>query len=145
MHCVKSVQVWSFFWSVFSCIQTEYGDLRRNSVFGHFSRSDVEDKNYWKILKQRCWPLAFTVLKNEKRSRTSLPASFSALFGEKISLTFYSINWPNFIVWLPLLLEMLGNMCIVSLAGCDLINFEINLSFLIKTFYHMTKKVRTKI
>ena len=25
----------------------------------------------------------------------------------------YSINWPNFIVWLPLLLEILGNMCIV--------------------------------
>ena len=25
-HCVKSVQIRSFFWSVFSCIQTEYGD-----------------------------------------------------------------------------------------------------------------------
>ena len=27
-HCVKSVQIRSFFWSVFSCIRTEYGDLR---------------------------------------------------------------------------------------------------------------------
>ena len=26
--CVKSVQIESFFWSVFSCIRTEYGDLR---------------------------------------------------------------------------------------------------------------------
>ena len=26
-HCVKSVQIRSFFWSVFSCIRTEYGDL----------------------------------------------------------------------------------------------------------------------
>ena len=26
-HCVKSVQIWSYFWSVFSCIRTEYGDL----------------------------------------------------------------------------------------------------------------------
>ena len=26
LHCVKSVQK-SFFWSVFSCIRTEYGDL----------------------------------------------------------------------------------------------------------------------
>ena len=25
LHCVKSVQIRSFFWSVFSCIQTEYG------------------------------------------------------------------------------------------------------------------------
>ena len=31
-HCVKSVQIWSFFWSVFSCIQTEYGDLCPYSV-----------------------------------------------------------------------------------------------------------------
>ena len=53
-HCVKSVQIWCFFWSVFSCILTEYGDLRskypysvqiqenpdqKNSVFEHFSSS----------------------------------------------------------------------------------------------------------
>ena len=31
----------------------------------------------------------------------------------KMFLKLYSINWPNFIVWLPLLLDMLGNMCIV--------------------------------
>ena len=27
-HCVKSAQIRSFFCSVFSCIRTEYGDLR---------------------------------------------------------------------------------------------------------------------
>ena len=27
-HCAKSVQIRSFFWSVFSCIRTEYGDLQ---------------------------------------------------------------------------------------------------------------------
>ena len=27
-------------------------------------------------------------------------------------LMLYSINWPNFIAWLPLLLEILDNMCI---------------------------------
>ena len=43
-HCVKSVQILSYFWSVFSCIRTEYGDLlckiqiRKNSVF---ERSDI--------------------------------------------------------------------------------------------------------
>ena len=26
-HCVESVQIQSFFWSVFSCIRTKYGDL----------------------------------------------------------------------------------------------------------------------
>ena len=34
-HCVKIVQIWSYFWSVFSCIRTG-----NNSVFGHFSRSE---------------------------------------------------------------------------------------------------------
>ena len=36
-HCMKSVQIRSFFWSVFSCIQT-----RKNSVFGNFSRKDCQ-------------------------------------------------------------------------------------------------------
>ena len=40
-HCVKSAQIRSYFWSVFSSIQSEYRKLRtrNNSVFGHFSRS----------------------------------------------------------------------------------------------------------
>ena len=43
LHCVKSVQMWSYFLSVFSCIQSEYREIRarNNSVFGHFSRSAV--------------------------------------------------------------------------------------------------------
>ena len=57
----------------------------------------------------------------------------------------YSINWPNFIVWLPLL-EILGNVyCNFCFPGCDNLNFEINLSFLIKSFYHMTKKPGQKL
>ena len=54
-HCVKSVQIRSFFWSVFSRIWTEYGEIlrispypvrmqeiqtRRNSVLGHISHSE---------------------------------------------------------------------------------------------------------
>ena len=53
-HCVKSVQIRSFFWSVFSRIRTEYREIRsispysaqmwenkdhKKSVFGHFSRN----------------------------------------------------------------------------------------------------------
>ena len=29
----------------------------------------------------------------------------------RVSTLLYSINWPRFIFWLPLLLEILGNMC----------------------------------
>ena len=48
IHCVKSIQLRSFFWSVFSIysvslrIQFGCGEIqtRRKSVFGHFSRSE---------------------------------------------------------------------------------------------------------
>ena len=33
LHCMKSFQIQSFFWSVFSCIWTEYGDLLRKSPY----------------------------------------------------------------------------------------------------------------
>ena len=68
-HCVKSVQIQSFFWSVFSRILTEYGEIlritsysvqmrqntdRKNSVFGHFSRSG----NFIEItLRHGCSPV----------------------------------------------------------------------------------------
>ena len=57
-----------------------------------------------------------------------------------------AINWPNFIVWLPLLLKILGNMCITIVCepGCDVINFEINLVLLIKPFCYTTWKVKTR-
>ena len=58
----------------------------------------------------------------------------------------YSIDWSNFIVRFPLLLEILGNMCIaiVCFPDCDIINFEINIISVIK-FLYMTKKSRKKI
>ena len=48
-HCVKSVHIQSFFWSVFSCIRAEYRKIRtrKNSVFGHFSRSANTDEKRW--------------------------------------------------------------------------------------------------
>ena len=58
----------------------------------------------------------------------------------------YSINWKDSIAWLPLLLEILGNMCIaiVFFSGCDLKNFEINHFFLVKLYSHMTETSREK-
>ena len=47
---------------------------------------------------------------------------------------------------MSLVLETLGNMfvAIVCFTGCDVIKFEINLSFLIKSFFYMTKRSRQK-
>ena len=60
----------------------------------------------------------------------------------KMFLTLDSINWPNFIAWLPLLLEIFVKLCIAiaCFPGCDVVNFEINLIFLIKAFLYKTKK-----
>ena len=57
-------------------------------------------------------------------------------FFKKNILLLCSFTWPKFIVWLSLLFEILGNMwiAIVCSSGCDVMNFEINLVFLIKLF-----------
>ena len=66
-------------------------------------------------------------------------------FSRKIFFRLYSINWPHFIAWLPLLFKILDHMCItiVCFPGCDVCflgyNFEVNLIFLIKPFFYMTK------
>ena len=44
------------------------------------------------------------------------PSHFVYDFSRKIFFVSYSINWPNFNVWLPLLLEILGNMCIIIIC-----------------------------
>ena len=51
------------------------------------------------------------------------------------------------VFWLSLLREILGNMCfaIVSEPGCEAINFEINLIFLIKLIFLHDQKIKTKI
>ena len=43
-HYVRSVQIRSFVWPIFSCIQSKCRKIRtrKNSVFGHFSRSEWE-------------------------------------------------------------------------------------------------------
>ena len=55
LHCVKSIQIRSFFWSVFSRIRTEYWEIlririqskcgkiriKKNSVFEHFRASNT--------------------------------------------------------------------------------------------------------
>ena len=74
------------------------------------------------------------------------PPYFVNNFSRKMFLMLYSINWPNVIVWWPLLFEILDNMriAIVCFPGCDVLNFEINPIFLIKPFYYLTKMLRQK-
>ena len=47
-------------------------------------------------------------------------------FWREIFLLLYFINWPNFIVWLPLLGEILNNISIAIICkpSCDIMNFS---------------------
>ena len=60
-HFVKSVQIWSFFWSVFSCIRTEYWDLRSKSPYSVWIQENTEQK------KLRIWTL-FTQWQKQPKS-----------------------------------------------------------------------------
>ena len=74
------------------------------------------------------------------------PPHFVYVFSRKIFLMLFPINWSSFIALLPLLFEMLCNMCIVIIffPVYYVINFESNLTSLIKPFYHMKKKLGEK-
>ena len=52
----------------------------------------------------------------DKGLGTVSPPHFVYDFSTKLFLTLYSINWPNLIAWLPLLLEILNNMCIATVC-----------------------------
>ena len=78
----------------------------------------------------------------EKGLGLASPSHFVYQFSRKIFLMLHSVNWPNFIVWLPLTLEILDSICIVIIycSVCGVIIFENNLSFLFKSFFFTTEK-----
>ena len=77
----------------------------------------IQIEDHQNIVKLRCLASAFisykVFTKIKMRPGTSLPSSFSAWFLKKNIYMLYSINWPYFVVWLSLLLEIFGNMCIL--------------------------------
>ena len=75
------------------------------------------------------------------------PPHFVYDFPRKMFHIMYYINWPNFIVWLPLILEILCTMriAIISYPGCDNINLESKFIFLIKLTFYLTKNTRQKL
>ena len=78
----------------------------------------------------------------EKRLGIVSPTNLVYNFLRKMFLMLYSMNWPNAIVLLLLLLEVLGNVCIaiVCFPRWDVIYFKINLIVIIRLFLFMTNK-----
>ena len=123
--------------------------LKQSEMLLHLFLLYIQVEVYKNILKLRCWSLIFTLYKafskNKKGSETSLSSSFSTWFLKK-NISHIIFYWVNSIAWLPFLLEMFGNMCIVIICFpvCNVINFEINLNLFIKLFFYLTKKSRQK-
>ena len=66
------------------------------------------------------------------------------IFEEQIFFELCFIKRPNFLTGLPLLLEILGSICIVIIycPVCEVMNFEIIHSFIINPFFYVTKNSR---
>ena len=65
IHCLKSVQMRSYFWSVFSRIRTKYGDLRSKSPYSVRMQENKDQK------KLRIWTL-FTQYHLQLPSETTI-------------------------------------------------------------------------
>ena len=100
-QCMKSIQIRSFFWSVFSCIRNKYGDLLSKSWYSFQieENTDHERLRIWTLFTHcfddfvanpNYWVIKVTVMQIEK-----------ALI--KLSITcFKSIlkNWhSNYLLW----------------------------------------------
>ena len=119
----------------------------RTIVFTYFGRPPLGHAIQTNFLTfQTVNPEIFSTLIFIKEYGTSFSTTICLWFFKKniAHVIFYYLK--NFIVWLSLLLEILGDMCIAILCClvCDAINFEINHSFLIKPFFYITKKPRHK-
>ena len=115
-HCVKSVQIRSFFWSVFSRIRTEYGEMRSISPYSDRMRENMDKK------KLRIWTL-FTQC-----------ARAASLTLRKVMMELSkAIYWPKNGKW-----KMRGSVLYKWLMNWILISYlMINLScFLINTHPH---------
>ena len=82
-----------------------------------------------------------------KEFGNSFSTTYCEWFLRKMFLMLHSINLPNFIVWLPLLLEIFCNMCIAVVCFNCLWRHKFwnQPMSLIKPFFYMTKKSRKKL
>ena len=96
---VKSVEIRSFFWSIFSCIQSEYRKIqtRKNSVFWHFSRSAIFARKlhyryttgYYSFKRQ-----PHKMVKYTQKIRLLQPKNCLSVFDHFVGLALKGVNKP---------------------------------------------------
>ena len=100
-NCMKSIQIRSYFWRVFSCIQSEFSKIwtRNNSVLGHFSRSgklsnQSNNSKNKTTNKSRFDPKFPEVCENNRLVRGSLTAGAPILQSVPHSKASFSVKNP---------------------------------------------------
>ena len=119
-HGMKCVQIRSYFWSIFFCIQSEYRKIRTwsNSVFVHFSRNVAE--------KGKCtWPGPFewnnlvflsldgclrkkTKTKQKKHRLQKVGMNFILFYSTFLEASYIEITWTG-LKWKMYLCDFLKN------------------------------------
>ena len=91
-HCVKSVRIRSFFWSVFYRIRTEYGEIRSISPDSVWMLENTDQK------KLRIWTLS-TIHQKRIKSSNHVSPIFQLMYCgfKKRSWTFYAVPRPTII------------------------------------------------
>ena len=97
-HSVKSVQIRSYFWSVFSRIRTEYGEILRISPYSVQMRENEACNFIKKTLKQRCFSV-----NTGKFFKTPV-----------LKNTWLLLYWYTFVTAMSFLFS--GNMCLFVLS-----------------------------
>ena len=118
-------QIWAYRWiNILKCYKFCFYDMPKSSS----KCPSVQ-------ILTTCFYLTWIFLKNKERSELLYLSHFQYDFWRKIFLTLYAIKWLNLIAWLPLLLEILVNMCIIITCSpvCDVIKVEITFRFLISS------------
>ena len=99
-------------------------------------------------LQTTCFQLILSFFKKWKEVWNYSPCLiFCIIFEEKYFSCYIILIDQILLSGYLYLCEILGNMCIaiVCKPGCDVMNFEVNLIFLIKPFFLHGKKVVTRI
>ena len=91
--------------------------------------------NYFETkLQTTCFHLILSFFKKIRRGLelVSLPRFLHDFWRKIFLLLHFIINWTNFIVWLPLLCEILADICIAIVCNldCEVKNLEVNFIFL---------------
>ena len=113
--------------------------------FNHFRQSSTWQAIKAKYIKlQNIDPEICSILIFQKRAWEQFLYHILCMIFQEKCFSCYALLTDQ--ISLSLLFEILVNMCIAIACepGSDAINFEINLIFLIKPFYDMTKNSRQK-